>query len=69
MSRYLSGLGADTDYYRLDSALSWKLDEWWTAGAGYSFAYQKIKDAPNSANANSIFLSISYNWPRISISR
>jgi len=69
ISRYLGGLAADTEYYRLDSGLSWKLDEWWTAGAGYSFAYQKVKGVPDSASANTIFLSISYNWPKISMSR
>ncbi len=69
ISRYLGGLAADAEYYRLDSGLSWKLDEWWTAGAGYSFAYQKIKGVPEDAKANTVFLSISYNWPKISVSR
>ena len=69
ISRYLGGLAADTEYYRLDTGISWKLDEWWTAGAGYSFASQKIKGVPENASANTVFLSISYNWPKISVSR
>ncbi len=69
VSRYIGGVGNDTAYYRLDSNVLWKLDDWWTAGAGYSFAYQKVKDAPDHASANTIYLSISYNWPKISIGR
>lgn len=69
VSRYIGGLSGDIDYYNLNSSLSWKLDEWWTAGTGYAFSYQKVKGAPDSANANAVYLSISYNWPKISISR
>jgi hypothetical protein len=68
-SRYIGGLASDTEYYRLDSGLSWKLDQWWSAGAGYSFAYQRVKGVPDNASANTVYLSISYNWPKISISR
>lgn len=69
VSRYIGGLGGDTSYYNLNSSLSWRLDQWWTAGAGYAYAWQKAKGAPESAVANSIYLSISYNWPKISLSR
>ncbi len=69
VSRYVGGLGSDTEYFSLNASLSRRLDEWWSAGAGYSFAHQKVKNAPDSASANTVYLSISYNWPRISISR
>ncbi len=69
VSRYVGGLSSDIDYVSLSSSLSWKLDERWTAGTGYSFVYQKVKGTPESASANTIFLSISYNWPKISMSR
>lgn len=68
-TRFLSNDGGDTDYFRLDSSLSWKLNEWWSLGGGYAFAWQKAKSAPSGATANTIFLSLGYNWPRISISR
>jgi hypothetical protein len=68
-SRYITGFGSDTEYSSLSSSLSWKLDERWTTGAGYSFSYQKVKNASESASANTVYLSISYNWPKISISR
>ncbi len=69
LSRYIGGVGSDTDYYRVESGLRWQIDEWWSAGAGYSFAHQEGKGAPDSASANTVFLSLSYNWPRISMSR
>ncbi len=69
ISRYIGDLGADTEFSSLSSSLAWRLDEWWTLGTGYSFAYQKVKGAPESASSNTIFMSISYNWPKISISR
>ena len=45
------------------------VDEWWTAGGGYSFASQRVKGIPDNASANTVYLSISYNWPKISIAR
>ena len=68
-SKYLGGLGSDTDYLALNTSLSWKLDEWWSVGGGYAYAYQKVKNAPESASSNTVFLSISYNWPKMSMSR
>ena len=68
ISRYIGGLGSDTSYYRLDTALGWKLDEWWSATGGYSYAYQKVTGAPQAATANTVFVAIVYTWPKISIS-
>jgi hypothetical protein len=68
-SSFLAEGGGDTDYFRMDSGLTWKLNEWWSLGGGYAFAWQKAKSAPSGATANTVYLSLGYNWPRISMSR
>lgn len=69
-SRYLGALnGNKSTYYSLDGSLSWTLTEHWRLGTGYSHAYQKTENAPDNATANTVYLTIGYNWPRISISR
>jgi hypothetical protein len=68
-SRYVGGPGQDSMYYRVDSSLSWKMDERWTLGAGLGQAWQKAADAPSGARANTLFLSVGYDWPRLAMSR
>lgn len=69
-SRYLGGtLGNKNNYYRLDGGVAWRLTENWRLNAGYYYAYQKAETATDEATANTFFVSLGYNWPRISISR
>jgi hypothetical protein len=69
-SQYLGGVGAGkSDYYRLDGGLTWTLSEYWRLNAGYSYAHQRSENTPEAATANSVFVSLGYNWPRISLSR
>lgn len=68
-SRSIGGTGGESRYFSLGSNLSWKLTQGWTAAAGYSYAYQEESLASQHAAANSAYLSLSYNWPEISLSR
>lgn len=69
VSRYIGGLGSDTTYYRLDVGGIWKFAENWEAGLNYGYQHQKVDGFQDSAQANTVFLSVSYKWPKISVSR
>ena len=62
-------LGSDSRYYRIEPRLSWRVTEWTTLNAGFSYARQKYEDAPVSATANLVYLSVAYRWPKVSVSR
>ena len=70
-TRYAGSLvsGSDSRYYRFEPRLSWRVTEWTTMNAGYSYARQKYEDQPLSATANLVYLSLVYRWPKTSVSR
>lgn len=69
VSRYLGGVGNETTYYRTDFTLSYKLDPWWSTSLSYSYAHQTVKGVTQDTAANTVSLTIGYNWPKISVSR
>jgi hypothetical protein len=60
---------SNSRYYRIEPRLSWRITEWWTLGARYSYSRVKYEDAGTSANANAFYLTLSYVWPKMSVSR
>jgi hypothetical protein len=66
--QYIGGVvtNSNSRYYAVDARLSWRLDEQWGVDAGYSYARQKYDTAPVSANANVLYITIGYAWPRLS---
>lgn len=70
-NRYVGNVssGNNSRYYNISPALTWRMTEWWTLGAGYAYASQKYKAATSSANSNAVYVNLTYNWPKISVSR
>jgi len=70
-SRFIGGAPSSTEsnYYRIEPHLTWRLSEELTMDASYSFAQQKYRGAGTPAQANLIYLSVQYAWPKISASR
>jgi len=68
---YIGGVvtSSNSRYYSLNSSLSWRLSEWGKLDVGYNYARQKYDTAPVAASNNVIFLSLSYAWPKLSVSR
>jgi hypothetical protein len=60
---------SDSRYYRIEPKLSWHITQWWTLGARYSYSRLKYENAGTSANANAFYLTLSYVWPKMSVSR
>jgi len=68
---YIGGVvtSSNSRYYSLNSSLSWRLSEWGKLDVGYNYARQKYDTVPVAASNNVIYLSFSYAWPKLSVSR
>jgi hypothetical protein len=53
----------------LRPSLWWRLDRDWTLTAGYRYFRQEYEGSIDSATSNAVDLTLSYNWPRYTISR
>lgn len=66
----VQGGGAQTGTTRwinATPAVTWKLDEWWTLEASYTFVDRKVD--VTDFYGNSTFLKLTYNIPKLSMSR
>jgi len=70
-TKYIGGVvtNSNSRYYSLNSSLSWRVSEPWKLDVGYNYARQKYDSAPVAANANVLYLMLSYAWPKLSASR
>ena len=59
----------ERDYYVLRPLMRWRATQWWTIEGSYRYRHQEYQDSENSATSNAVFLTISYTWPRESVSR
>ncbi len=57
--RYLSGT----------AQLNWKLAEFWTLSAIYTYSQQQFESTADDAIRNTAYLTLTYRWPRIAVSR
>lgn len=60
---------SDRRYYKIEPKVNWRMTEWWTLDAGYSYASQKYRAAASAANANVVYVNLTYTWPKIAVSR
>jgi hypothetical protein len=56
-------------YLRVEPHVSWRMTPQWTLDAGYAFARQKYDTQPDAATANIIYVTLSYTWQKIAVSR
>lgn len=70
-ARSIGGYAANTDrdYYRAEPRLQWKMTEHWTLDASYRYTHQKYLTQAEAADANSVYLTVGYRWPRLAVSR
>ncbi len=59
--------GANLGYYfTFSPTLRWQIDEAWSATTGYTFGRVGYPDTDQRAQANTVFVAISYGWPLLS---
>jgi hypothetical protein len=59
----------DRNYYRLEPGLRWRWTEDLAVEASYRNVRQRFVNAPDVATSNSVYLTFTYIWPRLSVSR
>jgi len=59
----------DRNYYRLEPGLRWRWTEDLAVEASYRYVRQRFVSAPDVATSNSVYLTFTYIWPRLSVSR
>ena len=71
-SRYLGNVisRSDSRYYTVGPRLSWRMSEWWSLDTGYTHARQEYDNAGSTAaTANSAYVLVRYDWPKLAVSR
>jgi hypothetical protein len=56
-------------YFRIEPRVSWRITPYWTLDAGYAFQRQKYEIQPDAATANIVYVTVSYAWQKIAVSR
>lgn len=60
---------AETRLMNVTPAITWKLNQWWTLEASYTYVDRKVDATNEFFHGNSTFLKLTYNIPKLSISR
>jgi len=60
---------SETRLITASPAVTWKLSQWWTLEAAYTYADRRIDTTNDMAHANSAFLKLTYIIPKLSFSR
>jgi len=70
-TRFVGGTvrGSDSTYYRIEPRMSWRITDWWLLSGGYRYARQRYEGASGAGEGNLAYLTLTYRWPRISMSR
>lgn len=60
---------SDSRYYRLEPRLIWHLSPEWSLEGRYWHALQQYDVGANDARVNGVYLTLSYQWPKVAKSR
>ena len=59
----------DRDYYQVVPACDWNFTPLWRISGGYRYSRQTFGDSNDDAIRNVAYLTLTYRWPRIAVSR
>ena len=66
---YVSLVNPGSRYFTFEPRLSWRVSEWWVLDGGIRYARVKSDDSSPAVSAKAVYLNLTYNWPKISVSR
>jgi hypothetical protein len=68
----VQGTGVQVSQTRVitaNSSLAWRLSDWWALEASYTYAERRLDVPTEVDNGHSVFLKLTYNMPKLSMSR
>jgi hypothetical protein len=69
-SETANGVGErDRNYYQIRPSFSWRFKQFWTLSGSYLYREQKFDSSNEEAIQNAAYLTLTYDWPRIAVSR
>ena len=75
LSFYQSETGNDArsslnrDYYDIEPRFNWDFQQFWRISGSYRYRKQTFDNTGDDATQNAAYLTLTYRWPRIAISR
>ena len=65
----IQGSGGTTRWINATPTITWRLNQWWTLDASYTYVDRMVDTTNELFHGNSTFLRLTYNMPKLSISR
>ena len=59
----------DRDYYQIEPTLNWAFQKFWRISGSYRYTKQTFDNTSDDATQNAAYLTLTYLWPKIAISR
>jgi len=75
LSFYQSETGNDArsslnrEYYQIEPRFNWDFEQFWRISGSYRYRKQTFDNTSDDATQNAAYLTLTYQWPRIAISR
>jgi len=57
------------EYYTLEPKFNWIFKQFWSISGSYRYRKQTFDDTSDDATQNAAYLTLTYDWPRIAVSR
>ena len=57
------------DYYQVEPRFNWDFQQFWRISGSYRYRKQTFDNTGDDATQNAAYLTLTYRWPRIAISR
>jgi len=59
----------DRDYYEITPGFDWEFEEFWRISASYRYRKQIYDNSSKDTAQNATYLTLTYRWPRMTVSR
>jgi hypothetical protein len=57
------------NYYRIEPRFNWDFEQFWRISGSYRYTKQTFDNTSDDATQNAAYLTLTYRWPRIAVSR
>ncbi len=64
-----NSINLNREYYQISPGFTWNLKKFWSLSGSYRYRSQTFGDTKDDATQNAAYLTLTYRWPRIAVSR